>query len=707
MIDFRKLKPDHTSFCVLLQSLCVVDVDCVAVAHELERRYPILRDTIREKTSKGMHYFFSRSSLADEEGYYDCRRPVMAGIDFKTRTSTGTGGVIVVAPSPGKAWVVDPWRRAPQFAAPEIPDDLLNAVARPSHPLCRIVFKCQGNELVDVRVRHMAASPYVAMFQSAEAQFRDTVGTEDGQQVVPVHSFSKSAVEAACQAVSAGRSLTASCNAAATISDALAFMDFLCISKTRIQRVAQETDEMLALQAVDAKAHDAAMRSDTVLVDDRLASALKHAHVHLGSDEVLMAPEASLQAKFATTRRYAPTRALVEQPVQALHEMMPACVLGWLQKFPGKLAVAGGFVTGAVCPGIEQGSDIDIFMIVRSPAEGDAIANDILTDAAVSESEFTGCALTIGLKYSLLAVQLIPFLIPSADEIVRGFDLDPCRALAIVDSETRELQIRATHSWVRAVQTRTFRIDPTTWTSTSVMRVSKYCKKGLRAYIPNLDRDAVRQQVAASVGQSAAQCVESLRRCLVTEPPTMHGSLVLETFRLRHISLSKARRKVGSVMSESQGALALFAGEWLCLVAATKCTVDTGLPHRALCSAARRWHVSDYGSLADAEGVVRHIVLSASRFIQWLRRAGRGLPPRPHAGPATSSSDTVRIQVPHRDASAPKPEYLSVECKRLLWRSFAPGTRLRALHPQACDFRPWRVNASGDEESGGGYEVVM
>ncbi len=47
-------------------------------------------------------------------------------------TQNGTGGIVLVAPSTGKRWLTTP--TAASAAAPPIPDDLLQAIAVPTHP---------------------------------------------------------------------------------------------------------------------------------------------------------------------------------------------------------------------------------------------------------------------------------------------------------------------------------------------------------------------------------------------------------------------------------------------------------------------------------------------------------------------------------------------------------------------------------------------
>ena len=89
----------------MLHDLVVVDVDSVAQARALEARFPVLLTVPRESTRKGMHYYFRRSEACARDGHYDGPAQVEAGIDFKSICRTGTGGVVVCAPSTDKAWL--------------------------------------------------------------------------------------------------------------------------------------------------------------------------------------------------------------------------------------------------------------------------------------------------------------------------------------------------------------------------------------------------------------------------------------------------------------------------------------------------------------------------------------------------------------------------------------------------------------------------
>jgi hypothetical protein len=152
----------------------VVDCDCVGVADALERRFPVLLDAPMETTRKGRHYFFRRSALADARGYYDGARQRMASVDFKTRCETGTGGVIAVAPSTNKCWVRALWS-SDGLAA--IPDDLLDAVARPRHvpATLSLHFVDTGEDLQVVDCPYIGRMAYFAMFVGDDGTGDETV----------------------------------------------------------------------------------------------------------------------------------------------------------------------------------------------------------------------------------------------------------------------------------------------------------------------------------------------------------------------------------------------------------------------------------------------------------------------------------------------------------------------------------------------------
>ncbi|NBO72566.1 hypothetical protein EBV26_19140, partial [bacterium] len=101
---------------LLRKNLIVIDVDHQAWVEYLEDLCPLMKNTVICKTKKGKHYYFRRTDDSDfiRDGATQMRPssqnlPLSDGgkipIDFKTETGTTTRGVIVIPPTPGKAWI--------------------------------------------------------------------------------------------------------------------------------------------------------------------------------------------------------------------------------------------------------------------------------------------------------------------------------------------------------------------------------------------------------------------------------------------------------------------------------------------------------------------------------------------------------------------------------------------------------------------------
>jgi P4 family phage/plasmid primase-like protien len=126
----------HEEWGLLLDRLCIVDADdtdavtwletmaCDGTAPELAR-CPV------QETNKGRHYFFLRPDWADVEGFWDGARQASSGVsvDFKSVSSTGTRGLLCVAPSKGKRWVEG--RELWTAELETMPRVLLEAIAKP------------------------------------------------------------------------------------------------------------------------------------------------------------------------------------------------------------------------------------------------------------------------------------------------------------------------------------------------------------------------------------------------------------------------------------------------------------------------------------------------------------------------------------------------------------------------------------------------
>jgi phage/plasmid-associated DNA primase len=136
--DFHRRTPEHANWGMLLDKLVALDADdadavrCIEALQDPDAAAALAVCPVQE-TRKGRHYLFLRPAWADEEGFWDGARQVQGiAVDVKTRCSTGTRGLLVVAPSDGKRWIREPW--ADGAALVEIPRALLELVATPRRP---------------------------------------------------------------------------------------------------------------------------------------------------------------------------------------------------------------------------------------------------------------------------------------------------------------------------------------------------------------------------------------------------------------------------------------------------------------------------------------------------------------------------------------------------------------------------------------------
>lgn len=90
---------------VLLEDHFVIDCDNNSRYEELRSKFPEIDRAPLVSTARGKHIWFRRpASLA---GYYDLADAFtdFDKVDFKTMSSTGTSGLIIVPPSQGKNWI--------------------------------------------------------------------------------------------------------------------------------------------------------------------------------------------------------------------------------------------------------------------------------------------------------------------------------------------------------------------------------------------------------------------------------------------------------------------------------------------------------------------------------------------------------------------------------------------------------------------------
>jgi hypothetical protein len=136
----------------LHDDLIVIDIDCMVWCEHIETAFPSFGETAVCQTRKGRHYYFKRTAYCKEQGIFDGARNLkeqrkrccellpyeelvgdntrekkdndllVIPIDTKLVCSTGTGGIIVIPPSPNKEWIRPIW----EVEVLDIPKELID-----------------------------------------------------------------------------------------------------------------------------------------------------------------------------------------------------------------------------------------------------------------------------------------------------------------------------------------------------------------------------------------------------------------------------------------------------------------------------------------------------------------------------------------------------------------------------------------------------
>jgi len=460
---------------VLLQDLCVVDVDTRELERDMEERFPVLTRVAKERTAKGAHYWFRRSPEADRDGYFDSHGARTHGVDFKTRCRNGTGGLVVVAPSTGKTWV----RQPNETNMTPIPFDLLDAVAVPAHPaVTRAFVFADGGEPATLTVRHIASFSYFE-------PFLDGVSF-DLTEPIPV-PVGRAAFELMMELVSTGQLAGEENPTRGKLRDAVRAADILGLDPEMARGLVTPLsfcqadlystwpDMWRALHAENVwRRTPPANRTGPLLRDitgDVTYDPLPR------DDERWLFPD--------DPARHAPHATVVQAPSSLIDEV-PGFVRGIMERYP--VVLAGGSVLGLLT-GVES-SDFDLFPVMASDEEAckmvDEIRASLGPEAIIKQ---TGCAVTI--IVGDIICQVVLRLYGSPDEVMSGFDIAPCKVGMWIDRETAQPRVGATPSWFEGVRRWAFPIDLSNWSGATVVRTLKYIAKGFDAMLPGLRRDDV------------------------------------------------------------------------------------------------------------------------------------------------------------------------------------------------------------------------
>ena len=526
---------------LVLKDICVIDVDHMDVATELEARFPILLQSPTVQTKKGSHYYFKRSQLT-KTGYFD-QQGFKNKIDFKTITPTGTGGLIMVPPSSDKKWIRSIW----DTEMIEIPLDLLMHVAEPttlptpnaaetSTPAATTstTSTTPSNEIqICLQFEQQEADATTMLVQGKRLQLlmdtdyfstllsgrwsNDTTTTS-----TTTSSSSSSSTETDVPVLKMPCSRTVceeifsileteqwTNNTPPTIGilqqvdktmDMLGFSyhknplllrssffaDLFNISPTwwRVHR-----DELRRTLGNSSEDSD----NSLVFIDDELALCVGY--------EPIVKDERWLFPNLPTYLSVKNAKVFQDNPEKNVTEQMPPVVLAILQRYPQNVCAAGGAIVGAVSKFAKPGTDVDLFVHSLQQNESSTLLGAIekFVDNKYKDEYIvstTNAAVTFTPTHqerrSLLhrPFQIVLGLHRCRAQVLEYFDFAPTKVLARMDVESNTIIVEGLPSFVLALTNMSFIVDIKFWSPSSVTRITKYVAKGFECCIPGLKRAA-------------------------------------------------------------------------------------------------------------------------------------------------------------------------------------------------------------------------
>lgn len=487
---------------ILCNRLCVIDVDDVEVIKQLEEKFPVLTQPFvpKQMTKRGCHYFFKRSLLADTKGYYNGSSQVIKGVDLKTKCSTGTCSVLITCPSPNKQWIVPPW----QGVLIEIPDDLLQAVAKPSPlPEPKLTTKVEIIQFEDGS--SIQCKNYVHLLSQCDL-FRPFFSTDDDDELFDTNVINIPGESTICS------------------RDILDLHEFI-VSKGSIERKSLSWKDVNNVDKLRKTA-------DYVGLDVKIYNKIFDIQTPLNTFQVIQdmwkIDESWTKIVFPSSEKERSSLKQVQgpilyKPLRNLEDdrwLLPNCSLRaipsdssillyddhnkisnhvWrqipeflqhmLKKYPEKIVIAGGWPLGLVSDYVERGKDIDIFINGINHQEANDILLEIVAKIPKLDSIVQSCnAVTITYfddMDNIIIIQIILRLYENIQSIFQGFDIDSCK-IAIVWKETPRLL--CTSSWISSMRHLTVWLKYECWNKSTVSRIWKYYTKGFEVFLPGLYR---------------------------------------------------------------------------------------------------------------------------------------------------------------------------------------------------------------------------
>jgi hypothetical protein len=472
--NWHKSRNQQTSdVAILLFDICVLDFDVVEIADQFEERFPILREVPMETTRRGRHYFFERSLFADAFGFTDGCSQVVKGVDFKTRYSTDTPGVLVTAPSTNKMWIRHPWEARGRLLP--IPQDLLQAVARPRYPVdptivtlhfpdgsCTMCARTALNSFGIFKVfdEDFPFHGDIRMASGSAELFDDLLYLATHGELPLERMLNVCITERICEF--------------ADYLDAPIHMHhYLCLGwRYRRWMVGVWPEQVVAL-IEDGKCR-AGERGLVEITQEEAMRSRSLSRPLIMSTNMLMACFASASRPHG--------KALLRGPESA-RRVIPKVVMDVLQHGAPHLVLAGGSALNVISSEFPRGRDWDVFVYGADTSR----AASILTSAIrrVHGRAFrTKNTITVYTPCGEL-IQFIMRTYPSVKDVLLSFDLHSCRVAVFCDDKG-ELRIQATPGCINTVRFQTEWADPLQYDTLYVHRLLKYYRKGFDVLVKPL-----------------------------------------------------------------------------------------------------------------------------------------------------------------------------------------------------------------------------
>ena len=503
--------------CVLLDDLCVIDVDSAELADELERAFPLLTSVPREATKRGRHYWFQRSVEADVHGYYDGCAQRIPGVDFKSKYRNGTNGVIMVAPSTDKKWMDAACTIEHVEKLVPIPFELLDHVAVPQHHKVRRRFKYldEEREVDDELCLDQLAffEPFLANdFPEDETISVPCTRAELAEiaELITLKDFDFKRVE--------------------ELSGALRVADLLGADMESIKRriLYGKTFWRVDLEAAWPEMA-AAMFSPSSSSSERVTDPIVYEPPSLPPhDERRLFPRARPRVRGEVVRPLSSD----DVAVLLTETVASSTVLELLKRFP--MMLAGGAALGLLATpgsGILRGSDYDLFVHGVDEEAADAMMTELMatTFAEGWTKTQTRCAYTFvhdesALEDHISTIQIIVQIYPKPETVFESFDIAPCMVGILYDPTREAFEVLAAKQWFVALRSMTFAVNPGRWTSSAAVRAVKYAKKGFDVVLPGLRRAFVAEACKATLpGVASLLYIEDQTFGLHPACRTAHG----------------------------------------------------------------------------------------------------------------------------------------------------------------------------------------